>query len=273
MTSLPPPRSATSASSSTPPSLSSLMRTTPTTSPKRPSFISGTLLASGPPCPLSPLKSSSTPSSHPDSTTATASSTAPPTKSSINYNMTKLCRPTAHLHPTSRTHHPGPTPPPLAPGQVQDGLQTTTHHLQSPKQPGPSLSFRPPPPPWPTRCLRSAGTNTLKIIRTKHRTWGDRAFSAAAPALWNALPIHIRQSPTLPSFKQALKTHLFKLFHLLNPLNLPSDMSHSFSTLLSFLSLLPTIFCLFVCPVLSFHFHFVPFVTVSFPQCKASLYI
>ena len=63
----------------------------------------------------------------------------------------------------------------------------------------------------PTRCLRSAGANMLKIIRTKRRTWGDRAFSAAAPSLWNALPIHIRQTPTLPSFKKALKTHLFKI--------------------------------------------------------------
>ena len=40
----------------------------------------------------------------------------------------------------------------------------------------------------PNRCLRSAGANTVKTIRTKHRTWGDRAFSAAAPSLWNDLP-------------------------------------------------------------------------------------
>uniref|UniRef100_UPI003AAD8E98 uncharacterized protein n=1 Tax=Centroberyx gerrardi TaxID=166262 RepID=UPI003AAD8E98 len=63
----------------------------------------------------------------------------------------------------------------------------------------------------PTRCLRSADATTLKTTRTKLRTWGDRAFSVAAPSLWNALPIHIRQAKTLPSFKQALKTHLFKL--------------------------------------------------------------
>ncbi|XP_046885326.1 uncharacterized protein LOC124473723 [Hypomesus transpacificus] len=56
----------------------------------------------------------------------------------------------------------------------------------------------------PTRCLRSAGANTLKTIRAKHRTWGDRAFSVAAPFLWNALPIHIHQAPTIASFKQTL---------------------------------------------------------------------
>ncbi|XP_071375300.1 scavenger receptor cysteine-rich domain-containing protein DMBT1-like [Centroberyx affinis] len=44
----------------------------------------------------------------------------------------------------------------------------------------------------PTRCLRSAATTTLKTTRTKLRTWGDRAFSVAAPSLWNALPNHIQ---------------------------------------------------------------------------------
>ena len=69
----------------------------------------------------------------------------------------------------------------------------------------------------PTRCLRSTGANTLKTIRTKCLTWGDRALSVAAPSLWNTLPIHIRQAPTLSLSKQALKTpapfqtHLFKL--------------------------------------------------------------
>ena len=63
----------------------------------------------------------------------------------------------------------------------------------------------------PSRCLRSDDQTTLKTTRTKLRTWGDRAFSAAAPSLWNALPNHIRQANTLPTFKQALKTHLFKL--------------------------------------------------------------
>ena len=42
-------------------------------------------------------------------------------------------------------------------------------------------------------------------------TLGDRAFKAAAPTLWNELPIHIRNSKSLNSFKNLLKTHLFKL--------------------------------------------------------------
>ena len=63
----------------------------------------------------------------------------------------------------------------------------------------------------PTRCLRSAGANTLKTIRTKRRTWGDRAFSAAAPSLWNDLPLPIRLAPNIELFKHSLKTHLFNL--------------------------------------------------------------
>jgi hypothetical protein len=40
----------------------------------------------------------------------------------------------------------------------------------------------------PTHCLRSADANLLHPIRTDLRSWGDRAFVAAAPALWKALP-------------------------------------------------------------------------------------
>jgi len=171
----------------------------------------------------------------------------------------ELCRPTARLHPTLRTRHPGPTTPPLAPGRVQDGLQTSTHHLQSTKQPGPSLS------PWllplhaPTRCLRSA----LKTIRTKRRTWGDlgRAFSAAAPPLWNALPIHIRQAPALPIFKPSKRTSS----NSLSPADpWPRYDPHSSSSLLS-ISMLPYI--LFVCFAC---FLFVLF-CLSLVPCEASL--
>ncbi len=43
------------------------------------------------------------------------------------------------------------------------------------------------------------------------KTYGDRAFSKAAQFLWNPLPIDIRRSPNVASFKQRLKTYLFKL--------------------------------------------------------------
>ena len=40
-------------------------------------------------------------------------------------------------------------------------------------------------------------------------TLGDRAFTAAAPKLWNAIPLLIRQEQNLEHFKKKLKTYLF----------------------------------------------------------------
>ena len=63
----------------------------------------------------------------------------------------------------------------------------------------------------PSRSLRSSHANLLSLpLRTKRRTWGDRAFSIAAPSLWNSLPQHIRDCTDLPQFKSSLKIHLFK---------------------------------------------------------------
>ena len=60
--------------------------------------------------------------------------------------------------------------------------------------------------------LRSNSDNLLlEIEKVKtYTTLGDRAFQVAAPKLWNNLPINIRSSLFLPSFKKALKTYLFR---------------------------------------------------------------
>ena len=63
----------------------------------------------------------------------------------------------------------------------------------------------------PSRSLRSGDANLLDVPKTKRRTWGDRAFSFAAPTLWNALPKTLRDASTLQTFKTALKTHLFNI--------------------------------------------------------------
>ncbi|KAL3058296.1 hypothetical protein OYC64_010468 [Pagothenia borchgrevinki] len=62
----------------------------------------------------------------------------------------------------------------------------------------------------PTRSLRSAAANLLSPPnRTNLKSWGDRAFSVAAPTLWNSLPQPMRDSSSLTTFKTSLKTHLF----------------------------------------------------------------
>ena len=61
----------------------------------------------------------------------------------------------------------------------------------------------------PSRTLRSSNSQLLDVakVRTKY---GERAFSCAAPKVWNGLPISIRQSPSVILFRKNLKTHLFR---------------------------------------------------------------
>ena len=73
------------------------------------------------------------------------------------------------------------------------------------------VSFRSTSSSTTSRRLRSASIAHLQLSpgpRTRTR-YGDRAFSALAPTLWNNLPTHIRDAPSLDSFKSLLKTHLF----------------------------------------------------------------
>ena len=59
------------------------------------------------------------------------------------------------------------------------------------------------------RELRSSDDKLLVVPKSRTVTFGDRAFSCAAPRLWNGLPKHIRSANSLSSFKSLLKTHLF----------------------------------------------------------------
>ena len=65
----------------------------------------------------------------------------------------------------------------------------------------------------PSRNLRSVDQGVLTIPRSNQRTYGDRAFSVAAPKLWNALPLDIRNSGSITLFKCKLKT-FFKKHYL-----------------------------------------------------------
>lgn len=58
------------------------------------------------------------------------------------------------------------------------------------------------------RKLRSNDLDQLHIPRVK-TTLGTRAFSVAAPKLWNGLPLEIRSSESVDSFRRKLKTFYF----------------------------------------------------------------
>ena len=62
-----------------------------------------------------------------------------------------------------------------------------------------------------TQTLRSTSQKFLAVSQTNTKSYGDRVFSVASPKLWYQLPLNIRQSSTVGSFKKELKTYLFKL--------------------------------------------------------------
>jgi hypothetical protein len=62
----------------------------------------------------------------------------------------------------------------------------------------------------PTRQLRSASQHLLTVPVARYVTVGDRAFSNNAPKLWNSLPLEVRASTSVGSFKTKLKTVLFQ---------------------------------------------------------------
>ena len=65
-------------------------------------------------------------------------------------------------------------------------------------------------------------TNTRYLLRSNEgvllthpsgrmkKSFGGRSFSAAAPTLWNALPVSLRGIKCISTFKSNLKTYLFK---------------------------------------------------------------
>ncbi|XP_067097450.1 uncharacterized protein [Osmerus mordax] len=68
-------------------------------------------------------------------------------------------------------------------------------------------------PYCPARTLRSQDAGYLVVPKVKKKTAGGRAFSYRAPLLWNKLPVSIKESDTVSTFKIRLKTLLFSQFY------------------------------------------------------------
>ena len=67
----------------------------------------------------------------------------------------------------------------------------------------------------PARTLRSMDNNLLEPPKCRLEYFGKRSFAAAAPVLWNDLPLHIKQSPSVDIFKSRIKTRLFQLAYFI----------------------------------------------------------
>ena len=52
-----------------------------------------------------------------------------------------------------------------------------------------------------SRSLRSTDQKLLAVPKSRLKTYGDRAFSVAAPKLWNELPLNLRSLDTINLFK------------------------------------------------------------------------
>ncbi len=59
------------------------------------------------------------------------------------------------------------------------------------------------------RALMSNNQLLLTVPCCRCKAKGGRAFSAAAPKLWNSLPVNGRLASSLASFKSVLKSYLF----------------------------------------------------------------
>ena len=75
----------------------------------------------------------------------------------------------------------------LAPAYLQDLLQTQSD-----------------------RPRRTQHQHLLRVPRVRCKSFGERAFSHAAPTLWNTLPPNMRDVTCVTTFKKQLKTHLFR---------------------------------------------------------------
>ena len=67
----------------------------------------------------------------------------------------------------------------------------------------------------PARTLRSMDNNLLEPPKCRLEYFGKRSFAAAAPVLWNDLPLHIKQSPSVDIFKSRIMTRLFQLAYFI----------------------------------------------------------
>ena len=85
---------------------------------------------------------------------------------------------------------------------------TITYQALSTKQPAYLHSML--TPARQPRQLRSTGSGLLSVPRVKTNA-GTRAFSVAAPTLWNSLPDSVKSARNIASFRRNLKTYLFKM--------------------------------------------------------------
>ena len=59
------------------------------------------------------------------------------------------------------------------------------------------------------RHLRSADNDLMKVPYSRTKNY-DNSFTVSGAKLWNSLPLNIRKSPSIDSFKCSIKTYLLE---------------------------------------------------------------
>jgi len=65
--------------------------------------------------------------------------------------------------------------------------------------------------PWPYSATGTEGADGYNNIgHCSTVSVVMRSFAAAGPRLWNSLPVDVQSAPSLATFRQKLKSHLFR---------------------------------------------------------------
>ena len=71
------------------------------------------------------------------------------------------------------------------------------------------LHYPPPPPPLPRQLRSSSDDRFFCVPHVRTESYGQRSFAYQGANTWNQLPLSVRRSQSLASFKTKLTTHLF----------------------------------------------------------------
>ena len=90
----------------------------------------------------------------------------------------------------------------------QNSFQTCNHYIQSPFYQLPAIPYFTYSLSPNVRSLRSSDQHYL-LLTPSSTNFGSRSFRCSTPAIWNSIPLEIRQFPTIGDFIRNLKTHFF----------------------------------------------------------------
>ena len=122
-------------------------------------------------------------------------------------NRDTLCR---HAFVKVQQHKADAEEIALAACEISHNIQSSAAYLQGTARHGTKLLEDSKQSYMPSRSLRSE-TGNLLIMPKACRKLGCHTFAYAVPKLWNELPVNIRTTTSLVSFRSSLNTHLFKL--------------------------------------------------------------